>query len=73
MNEKETIERLRNRLEDKDQLLQKQISVGQNLEKQLAQRDKELADIKRTLNDMIDNERTHLGANALMQFREAIQ
>ena len=62
-----------NRLSEKDDLLQKQIQVSQNLDKQLAEREKELADIKRTLDDMIDNERTKLGANALMQYREAIQ
>ena len=66
-------QQLQARLHDKDDLLQKQITVSQNLDKQLRQREKELADIKRTLNDMIDNERTHLGANALIQFREAIQ
>jgi hypothetical protein len=69
----ETIKRLQNRLQDKDNLLQKQLTVNQNLEKQLAQREKELADIKKTLNNMIDNERTRLGANALIQFKEAIQ
>ena len=73
MNEKQTIERLQNRLADKDELLKKQIAVSQNLDKQLREREQELANNKRTLDDMIDNERTHLGANALMQYREAIQ
>ena len=62
-----------NRLEDKDQLLQKQIAVSQNLNQQLTLREKELADIKRTLDECIENERTHLGANSLQQFKEAIQ
>ena len=61
------------RLTDKDELLQKQIAVSQNLDKQLTLKEREIHNIKRTLNDMIDNERTHLGHNALVQFREAIQ
>ena len=61
------------RLKDKDQLLQKQLAISQNLNKQLAEREKEIMDIKRTLDDMIDNERTHLGHNALLNFKEMIQ
>ena len=61
------------RLKDKDALLQKQLAISQNLNKQLAEKEKEIHNIKRTLDDMIDNERTHLGHNALSQFREAIQ
>ena len=67
------LNRFNNILVEKDELLQKQIAVSQNLDKQLAEREKELANIKRTLDDMIDNERTKLGANALIQYREAIQ
>ena len=67
------LNRFNNRLVEKDELLQKQIAVSQNLDKQLAEKEKEIADIKNTLDTMIANERTKLGANALMQYREAIQ
>ena len=67
------IRRLKLRLTDKDDLLSKQLTINENLNKQIFQREKEISDIKKTLNDMIDNERTHLGHNALSQFREAIQ
>ena len=69
----ETIERLRNRLDDKDDLLRKQLAISQNLDKQLRVKEKEIVDIKRTLDDMIANERTHLGHNALLNFKEMIQ
>ena len=62
-----------NRLSEKDDLLQKQIAVSQNLNKQLALREKEIIDIKNTIKDMMDNERTKLGYNALKQAYEAIQ
>ena len=66
-------QKLRDRLTDKDALLQKQIAVGQNLDKQLAEREKEIIDIKRTIKDLMDNERTKLGYNALKQCYEAIK
>ena len=61
------------RLEDKDDLLRKQLAISQNLDKQLRVKEKEIIDIKTTIKQMMDNERTKLGYNALKQAYEAIQ
>lgn len=61
------------RLQDKDDLLRKELTIQENLLDRIAELEKELVTIKRTLDDMIDNERTRLGVSALMQYREAIQ
>lgn len=73
MNEKETIEILRNRLDEKDDLLGKTLTVNENLTQQLFQKDKQINDIKNTIKTMMENERTKLGYNALKQAYEAIQ
>ena len=65
--------KLQNRLDDKDDLLRKQLAISQNLNKQLAEREKEIIDIKTTIKQMMENERTKLGYNALKQAYEAIQ
>ncbi len=62
-----------NTLTEKDQLLKKQLEVTENLNKQLAEKEKQIINIKKTLDECIENERTHLGANSLQQFKEAIQ
>ena len=61
------------RLQKKDELLNKTLQVNSNLTKQIHQRDKQIQDIKNTLQTLMDNERTRLGYNALKQAYEAIQ
>ena len=61
------------RLQEKDDLLSKTLTVNDNLTKQLFQRDKQIQDIKTTIKTMMENERTRLGYNALKQAYEAIQ
>ena len=62
-----------NRLDEKDELLGKTLQVNDNLTKQIAIRDKEIQNIKNTIKTMMENERTHLGHQALKQAYEAIQ
>ena len=62
-----------NRLQEKDELLTKTLQVNDNLTKQIAIRDKEIINIKNTIKDLRDNERTKLGYNALKQAYEAIK
>ena len=62
-----------NRLQEKDDLLGKTLTVNENLTQQLFQRDKQIQDIKTTIKTLMDNERTKLGYNALKQAYEVIQ
>ena len=62
-----------NRLQEKDELLNKTLTVNTNLTEQIAIRDKEIQNIKNTIKDMMENERTRLGYNALKQCYEAIK
>ena len=62
-----------NRLQEKDELLNKTLQVNSNLDKQLQTKEKEIIDIKNTIKNMMDTERTHLGYNALKQAYEAIK
>ena len=61
------------RLQEKDELLNKTLQVNSNLTKQIHQRDKQIQDIKNTIQNLMENERTRLGYNALKQAYEAIQ
>ena len=62
-----------NRLAEKDELLGKTLQVNDNLTKQIATKEKEIQNIKNTIKTMMENERTHLGHQALKQAYEAIQ
>ena len=62
-----------NRLAEKDELLGKTLQVNTNLTEQIHQRDKEIQNIKNTIKNLMENERTHLGHQALKQAYEAIK
>ena len=48
-----------NRLAEKDELLGKTLQVNTNLTEQIHQRDKEIQNIKNTIKNLMENERTH--------------
>ena len=54
---------------DNETLMQKNTELGNRLK----QKEKEIIDIKNTIKTLMENERTHLGHNALKQAWEAIQ